>query len=94
MTSGNTEDAWETRIRALTDLQAWTQDKIKYLREHEMNFGDQLKTLPLDQRIDVVMREALTPSGLLWRTLQQQAKFNEHVIAMLTDLDYRKSEPK
>ena len=24
MTSGNTEDAWETRIRALTDLQAWT----------------------------------------------------------------------
>ena len=85
------EDQWESRIQDLSNIKERLRSAITSLYENEDGFRDAFKAMPQEQKPDVLM-DALSSSGGLWYFLRQQTRFNEQVVALLTDLDYRKAD--
>ena len=85
------EDQWESRIQDLSNIQERLSSAITSLYEHEDGFQDAFKAMTQEQKPDALM-DALSSRGGLWYFLRQQTRFNEQVVALLTDLDYRKAD--
>ena len=85
------EDQWESRIQDLSKIQERLRSAITALYENEDGFRDAFKAMTQEQKPDALM-DTLSSSGGLWYFLRQQTRFNEQVVALLTDLDHRKAD--
>lgn len=97
-------DNWEGRMNSLVQTQQSLESFLEALRnQYEQSRPSSILAGSLDthitgelwerRAISLVDQELLPSNALLAALLLRQIEFNKTVIEMLTDLDYRKSEP-
>ena len=94
-------DNWERGMESLEQTQQSLQAFLQTLCNHHEQVRPGRRPLQgyiTDEigpggTISLVDNNTLHPNALLAALLHRQIEFNKTVIQMLTDLDYRKSEP-
>ena len=90
---------WDTYMKTLNERQEYLRECLRMLNIQQKHFKPDRNTAPLEEIEPDILTVMVVdgnahPGALLAPIVSCQIAFNENVISMLTDLDYRKTEPR